>query len=92
VHDFRKIATRFKREESLNEDALEGYINIQILHEIIHHISAPLTKEKIILAMENIKDFNFKGILLNFDPVNRELSKSVWIDHGQDRWTQFFGC
>ena len=46
----------------------------------------PYTTDKIIQAIESMKSYPFKGLILNFDPETRELSKQVWIDNGEKHW------
>lgn len=84
AEEFRRLAKEFNFHHAFNEDSLEGFINIQILDEVVHKISGEVTKEKIIAQMEQIRDYYFKGLILNFDPITRELSKNVWIDLGNE--------
>lgn len=65
-----------------SEDSLEGYIDASLLMTVLESIKPPYTNEKIIAEFEAMKNFNFKGMLLNFDPMTRELYKEVWIDTG----------
>ena len=69
-----------------NFNALEAFINANIFFDIIKRIKPPLTKEKIIEEIEKIKNYNFKGIELDFDPNSRELVRTLWIDTGDGPW------
>lgn len=84
----KEYANLMKKEQitPLSEDSLEGYINVSILVDVLNKIEGPVTKEKIIAEIEKIKNYNFKGLYLNFDSHTRELFKSVWIDIGNDEW------
>lgn len=66
----------------LDVDSLEGYINASIFLYILESIERPYTHEKIMQAAQNIKNLNFKGLILNFDPHTLSLSKNVWLDLG----------
>lgn len=68
--------------------SLEGYINASILIDILEKIDRPFTHEKIIRELESFKNYNYKGILLNFDPKTRGLSKTVLLDVGEGDWIQ----
>lgn len=70
----------------LDVDSLEGYINANLLLEVLKKIDRPYTHKKIIREMEKIKDKNFKGLILNFDSETRSLSKNVWLDLGNGAW------
>jgi len=56
----------------------ETYISTKYLIEILKKLQNP-TKEKIIEAMENTKNYDLGGFKLNFDPQTRQLSNQIWI-------------
>jgi hypothetical protein len=64
----------------------EGFINSSILAMSLENIEPPFTKEKILAELESIRNLNFKGLKLNFNPETRELSNHVWIDTGHGHW------
>lgn len=66
-------------------ESLEGYINASIFIDACNHISGDITKEKLMHYFEGLKNYNFKGLNLNFDPETRELSNEVWIE-SRKRW------
>lgn len=70
----------------LDVDSLEGYINASILIYILESIDRPYTHKKIIQAAKKIKNQNFKGLILNFDPNTQSLSTNVWLDLGNGVW------
>ena len=39
--------------------------------------------------IEDIKDYNFKGLNLNFDTQTKELRKDIWFDIGTDKWIEW---
>ena len=82
--EHRSIMKKLGRYTSVN--SLEGYIGTLLFIEALKHIKFPFTKEKIIEYLENIKNYSFKGLKLNFDPTTRELSKSIWLKTPENKW------
>ncbi len=80
VREYRDAAK--ETNHVLNFNSLEAFINASIFFEILKRIKPPLTKEKIIKEIESIKNYNFKGIELDFDPNSRELVRTLWLDTG----------
>ena len=70
----------------LSPFGLEAYIAMDILLIALHSIQPPYTKEKILDALTSIKDYNYKGLKLNFDPHTRSLANILWIDSGTPNW------
>lgn len=69
-----------KQNVQLSAGALYGYIAGSFFIDCLKRLKVPLSKESLLEVLENIKDYDFKGLLMNFDPVNRELLSSVWIN------------
>lgn len=63
-----------------------GYIAARLLLEVLKKIKEPLTKEKIITFFENVKNYDFGGLELDFDPLRRQLNHYLWIDQGKPDW------
>jgi ABC-type branched-subunit amino acid transport system substrate-binding protein len=82
--EYRKWANKYNL--SYDKVAFEQFINANILFEILRKIEGPITKEKIIAAVENFKNYPFKGLTLTFNPKTRELSDTLWIDPGMGEW------
>ncbi|MFH1461666.1 MAG: ABC transporter substrate-binding protein [bacterium] len=78
VQDFRKEAT--SQGEAISEFTLEGYMSADIFINMIKKIKGTITNEKIMNIIENIKDYNYKGLKLNFNPETREISNEVWLE------------
>ena len=70
----------------LNFNSLESFINAGVFFDILKRIKPPITKEKIINEIESIKNYDFKGIKLDFDPNSRELVRTLWLDTGEGPW------
>ncbi len=77
-----------KRNVSYDKVSFEQYINANILFQILRKIEGPINKESIIAVAENLKDYPFKGLVLNFNPETRELSDTLWIDPGEGAWIE----
>jgi ABC-type branched-subunit amino acid transport system substrate-binding protein len=63
----------------------ESFINYAIFADVIKQIQGRITIEKIIKIIESTKNYDFKGIKLNFDSATRTLSNTVWINPGIDQ-------
>jgi ABC-type branched-subunit amino acid transport system substrate-binding protein len=86
VQDFRQYAQ--DANVPIDSVALEGYINAALFIDLLEKMNMPFTKQKFIQAAENIKNYDFKGLQLNFDPQTRQLLHSLWIDNGKKEWEQ----
>ncbi|MCK4265150.1 ABC transporter substrate-binding protein [Candidatus Babeliales bacterium] len=80
-----EIVKEFKRDVRkmhYPEDSflLESYINASLAVYILNKVKGEVTKEKVIEIINNIKNFNFKGLTLNLDPNTRSLFHKVWIE------------
>ncbi|MBU4269882.1 ABC transporter substrate-binding protein [Candidatus Dependentiae bacterium] len=73
-----------KAGEPLSTFILEGYMAASVFFDIIKKIPEPITNEKILAEMENIKNQNYKGLMLNFNPERREIFNTVWLDTGDE--------
>lgn len=78
IHEYKHIMGKLG--ESYREESFEAYINASLFFLLLSMVEGPLTKENIVKAAESIKDVDFKGLHLNFNPNTRELSDKVWID------------
>lgn len=67
-------------------DGFEGFINAKVFTEILKKIQGPITREAIIKVFEGLKNFNYGGINLNFNPQTRSLLSTVWLDLGEGDW------
>ncbi len=77
-----------KRNIPYDKISFEQYINANILFQILRKIEGPINKESIIAVAEALKDYPFKGLVLNFNPETRELSDTLWIDPGEGAWIE----
>lgn len=69
--------------------SLEAYITTSILIDVLQHIQEQPTRENIKKHLESLKDYDFRGINLSFNPERRSLSTKVWIETGtNDPWIE----
>jgi ABC-type branched-subunit amino acid transport system substrate-binding protein len=73
----------------LSHFSLDAYISGSIFMDILKKIKGEITKEKIIKETEKIKNYDFKGLKLNFNPERREIANNVWLDIGKDQWIKY---
>lgn len=79
--EFRENAQ--KESVVVDVNSFEGYLNASLLGYLLEKIDGKVTTEKLIKAAEEIKDVDFKGIQLNFNPSTRTLAKYIWINIGE---------
>ena len=73
----------------LDAFSLEAYITTMIFIDVLKNIKKPITKDSIIEHMESLKNYNFDGLLLNFDNMSRQLSQSIWINDAKGTWKEY---
>ncbi|MEX0848966.1 MAG: ABC transporter substrate-binding protein [Candidatus Dependentiae bacterium] len=67
--------------------SLEGYITAKVFLDLLGKIKGKLSIENFINEVENLKNYNFKGLKLNFNPHNRQILHTVWMNDGSKKWT-----
>lgn len=77
VQEYR--AAMDKRRIPYANKGLEGYIGARILLEMMKKIDGNVTKEKLVEQFEKIHNLDFKGLKLNFDPTERNIMSTMWI-------------
>jgi len=87
VKEFRKNIEKYKI--PIGVFALEAYIGAKLFIYLSKQIKGTITKEAIIKITEQIKNQDFKGLKLNFDPQRRQLINTVWLDTGEKEWKCF---
>lgn len=68
--------------------SLEGYIGTLIYAEALRHVDFPPKPEAVMRYLETLKDYDFKGIKLSFDPEKRRLSNTLWLELGETDWKE----
>ncbi len=86
AREYRAHMKKYAPESTLAVDSFEAYINACLLIHVMETMTGEITKDKIISAFENMKNYQFKGLTLNFDPITRELATNtiVWVDTGKE--------
>ena len=83
--EYRKAMDKFKYPYDVF--SFEGYIAMSILIDVMHKIEPPITKDKILKKLESLHNYNFKGLILNYNPKERTLARYIWIeDHTRKKW------
>lgn len=69
--------------------SFEAYVETSVLVDALSKIDAPYTKEKVRAALESYKNYDFKGLNLNFNPETHTLMDKVWLYNGDDQeWVE----
>lgn len=68
--------------------ALEGYIGTSLMFDALQNIKGPINHKTIRTYFEGIKDYDYKGLHLSFNPKTRELMQRLWLDDGSREWEQ----
>lgn len=73
--------------------SLEGYVGTRLLIATIESLKksgqTTINATTLRAAFEQIKHYDFGGLTLNFNPETRELNNAVWLDAGEDDWTEW---
>lgn len=76
------------RDKTIDVFSAEAYIVASIFIDVLKRIDGDITNEKIVETMEKTKQYNFKGLTLDFNPAARRLSNFIWLDNGKPEWTK----
>ena len=71
VKEYQTSLKKYYPEETFNILSLAYYIQAKIVIEAIKTAYKPITKEKIIKAIEDMKNFDLGGFEVNFNPLTR---------------------
>ena len=66
-----------------------AYVSADLLVEAIKQLGDSVTTEKIISYLRNLKNYNYKGIKLNYNPKNLCLSNDIWIETENGNWIYY---
>ncbi len=71
--------------------SFESYIGARLFLYALNQVPTPApTPQEVLKVLEGMKNVNFEGIRLNFDPVTRSLAKSVFIERGEENlWLEY---
>lgn len=82
AQEYRKAMDNIK--SSYDVFSFEAYVAASLLTDIVGQVEEPITREKIMAKFESLHNYNFKGLMLSFDPNKRSLAESIWIETGDD--------
>lgn len=85
VAQYRQDMAKFYANKSMSQFFLEGYIIAWIFSETLKQIGPPFKIADVMSKLESLKDADFGGLHLNFDPDTRTLSSDVWINLGEKK-------
>ncbi len=83
--EYRADMKKYFPNKNLSPFSFESYINSTILCECIKASQFPISANKLLNTIENIKNFDIpiiKDLNLNFNPETRTLSSRIWINAG----------
>lgn len=86
VKEFRQQISK----QALPADSysLEGYIAASITADYFKKINGTITFEALSKLIQRTKNYNFKGLTLNFDPKTHELAHYLWIVRPDGSWVE----
>lgn len=91
--EYRADMKKYFPNKNLSPFSFEGYINAAILCECIKASQFPISANKLIYTIENIKNFempNLKELNLNSKTDTRTLSNRIWINTGDGKeWEEW---
>lgn len=71
----------------LDSRSFEAYIATRLLAYALERVVLPIKPADIVAVFEGMRDMNFGGLPLSFDPETRTLLRTVWInDTERDEW------
>ena len=70
----------------LDTFSLEAYIATDLLLYVLRRITGDITKKAILDQLVGMKDREYKGLDLAFDPETRTLLHTLWLDTGKREW------
>lgn len=85
VAEYNKLCTQSHITPST--PGLETFLTTMLLLNVINSVTE-ITPDVIIKRLENIKNYDFMGIFLNFNPLTRQLSHVLWLNTGQADWQE----
>lgn len=76
------------KEKNLEPDDLsfECFVTADLFIELLQKIVGTITKEKIVQKMEILKNYDLKGLKINYDNQNRQFLHDIWIETETGDW------
>lgn len=77
VKDYKRMMEKFNKNEKLSYYGIEAYINARVLVEAIKMAGRQLTREKLVDALESMREFNIGGYPISYSSASHNGSKFV---------------
>lgn len=90
VANYRRDMQNYLPYVELSPFSLEGYFVASLLVNTLQRLKGEVTLGALMQSFETIKNQQFGGIQLNFDPTTRTLSSAIWIKESSDREARLF--
>lgn len=100
LKEYHKALSKF--DMPYTADSLEGYIVTELFLDALVHTKpkvncfdsvctiAPEDRRSVMNYLENLKNYNFKGLNLTFDPTNRSFNLPLWIENEDGKWIEYY--
>lgn len=90
VEQYRKDMKSFFKTRDLSVFSLESYISASIFIQAIASLDQPITISALFDYFKKLKNVDFGGIKLDYQPEQNSLSQIIWINQGPDKdWQSF---
>lgn len=88
AQDYRKEAD--ENNIVLSPQVFEAYVFASLFVEALRITKGTPNANNIKQTLESIKNYEYKGLKLSFNPETREISDAVWLDRGDgSAWRRF---
>lgn len=78
AQEYRQAMDTLKK--TYDRFSFESYIGTDLFINVLKEIDEPITRQKIMNKLESLHDYNYKGLILDFDPLTRSLAQSIWLE------------
>jgi len=69
--------------------SLEGYIGAELFTDVLNKITGTITNENVLEAFKALNNYQYKGLVLTYNPKQNDLSQKVYIETGRDgQWIE----
>ncbi|MCA9507746.1 MAG: ABC transporter substrate-binding protein [Myxococcales bacterium] len=64
--------------------SLESYIMARLFIEVVENIGSQVTPQKVLQKLTSLKNYNFYGLNLSYNPKNQTLNEFMWLETKAD--------
>ena len=79
VREYQELLKRHAPDQAVNYTSFEEFLGAKVLVEGIRRAGANPTREKVLKALEGLRDFDLGGISVGYSPKNRVGSRYVEV-------------